>query len=302
MSDLPVSSKHGGGRRPPWSAFRAALEAEGFRPSKTRGQNFLLDTNCARAIAADAGVGEGDRVLEVGGGSGFLSVHLAELGVDLLVCEIEPRLLRVAQRFLAPSPGVRYLEADALAGKHKLAPAVEEALWDEGTWHLVSNLPYAIAGPLLVLLARRACSFASATVLVQREVALRLAARPGESAWGALTARLALGYRIRMGRDVGRQLFWPRPRVESAVCHLERRPLPGPSERELTQSELRAYDRLVDALFQQRRKTVLAGLGTLLGDRERAREALEAEGLEARLRPAELGPPELLALARRITS
>ena len=144
-----------GSRRPPWSEFRAALEAVGFRPSKARGQNFLLDTNCARSIALDSGVGAGDFVLEVGPGCGFLSVHLAELGAELLAVEIDPRLAAIARRFLEPYPGVRLLEGDVLDGKHRLSPAVLEALPAIEPWHVVANLPYAITGPLLVTLSRQ---------------------------------------------------------------------------------------------------------------------------------------------------
>ena len=285
------------GARPPWSAFRAALDAEGFRPTKGRGQNFLLDPNVARAIAGDARVGVGDRVLEVGPGCGFLSVHLAELGVDLLAVEVDPRLARVAARFLADRGNVRLLVADVLAGKHRLAPVVSAALWRDGPWHLVSNLPYAIAGPLLAVLARVENPPRTMTVLVQREVAERLAARPGQRAWGALSAKLALAYRARLGRAVGAQLFWPRPRVRSAVVRLEARP-----GRALDAETLAAYDRLVEGLFQRRRKTLRTALAGVVGSRERAEGALAEAGIEPGLRPGSLDPEGLLDLAQAVSS
>lgn len=280
--------------RPPWSEFRAALEAAGFRPSKTRGQNFLLDTNCARSIARDAQVGPRDVVLEVGPGCGFLSVHLAELGVDLVAVEIDPRLAAIARRFLEPFPNVRLIEGDVLAGKHAVAPSVLAALPEREPWHVVANLPYAITGPLLASLARLPNPPLSMTVLVQREVAERLAARPGRKAWGGLTARLALSYQARRLRDVGAQLFWPRPRVESAVVRLELLP-----EIELRPSEVEAYDRLVELLFGQRRKTLRAILRTQV-DPERLAGILGAVGVEPRARPEELGARRLLALVRAL--
>jgi len=289
----PLASP-GGGRRPPWSEFRAALETAHFRPTKGLGQNFLVDPNAAKAIAAEAELGPGARVLEIGAGCGFLTVHLAELGVELVAVEIDERLLAIARRFLAGESRVRFVLADVLAGKHALAPAVAEHLPAREAWHLVSNLPYSISAPVLAVLARLANPPRSMTVLVQEEVAERVAAEPGGEAWGALTARLALLYRARLLRRVGAQLFWPRPRVGSRVVRLDLQPLEG-----LRAQDLSGYDALVDGLFQHRRKQLLPVLaGHLGGDRERAAGVLEGLGLDPRLRPEALAPAALLALAR----
>ena len=281
---------------PPWRELRAELAAEGFRPTKDRGQNFLVDPNLARAIARDARVGAGDRVLEVGPGCGFLTVPLVELGVDILAVEIEPILARVAARRVQPAR-VRFLVTDVLAGKRALAPAVQDALWSEGAWHLVSNLPYAIAGPLLAVLAALSNPPRSMTVLVQREVAERLAARPGDAAWSGLSARLAVRYRGALGREVAAGLFWPRPRVASRVARLERRDDVAASAQELS-----AYDELVAGLFQRRRKTLRTGLGAVLGDREAATGALARAGIDPQGRPERLSVDELLALVRALGS
>lgn len=289
-----------GGRRPPWSAFRAELERRGFRPSKTLGQNFLIDPNAARSIAEDAGLAPGARVLEIGAGCGFLSMHLAALGLDLLAVEIDERLLEVARRLVAglesAGPGcgrVRWLCTDALAGKHALDARLAAELPREGTWHVVSNLPYSISAPLLVLMARLPNPPESLTVLVQDEVARRVAAEPGQPEWGSLTARLRLSYVARLGRTVGAQLFWPRPRVGSRVVHLARAPGEPPGA-----SDLAAYDALVDALFQHRRKQLAASLVEPMGDRGRALALLGEAGLDPRSRAEVLAPEELLRLAR----
>jgi len=261
----------------------------GFRPSKSRGQNFLLDGNMARSIARDSGVGAGDFVLEVGPGCGFLSVHLAALGVRLLGIEIDERLLEVARRFLASFEDIELVRADVLAGKHRLAPEVERRLPETDDWHLVSNLPYSVAGPLLVVLSRLAHPPRSMTALVQREVAERITARPAGEGWGVLGAKLAPLYHRTAGRRVPAGLFWPRPRVESAVVRLERRPEdPGP---------LGAYDALVDGLFQHRRKAVGGTLRGLLGDASRARALLEEAGADPAARPDTLEVATLRALA-----
>ncbi|MEW6072274.1 MAG: 16S rRNA (adenine(1518)-N(6)/adenine(1519)-N(6))-dimethyltransferase RsmA [Planctomycetota bacterium] len=281
----------GGSPRPPWAELRAALAAAGFRPTRGRGQNFLLDGNMLRAIARDSGVGAGDFVLEVGAGSGALSLELARRGVHLLAIEIDRRLLAVAARALSSFPAVALLAGDVLAGKHALAPAVAARLPAQGPWHLVANLPYSIAGPLLMVLARLPRPPQTMSVLVQREVALRIAADPGESGWGGLAAKLAPRYRRRRGRRVPPQLFWPRPRVESEMVHLDRAP-EGAEPRELV-----AYDRLVDGLFRHRRKVLRRSLGDLLGDGEAARTLLEEAGVDGGARVEVLGPAELLRLA-----
>lgn len=284
---------HPGGRRPPWSVFRAELDARGFRPTKTLGQNFLVDPNAVRAIAADAGLERGARVLEVGAGCGFLSLQLAELGVELLAAEIDARLLDVARRLLAPYPNVRWWLGDALDGKHALAPALAAELPRGDPWHLVSNLPYSIAAPLLAVLARLTNPPGSMTVLIQEEVARRVLARPGDPEWGALSAHLGLTYAARAGRTVGAQLFWPRPRVASRVVHLAFQPLDG-----LAPGESADFDALVDALFQQRRKQLRTILAGVLQDRSRAEDLVLGAGLVPEARPESLAPADLLVLAR----
>lgn len=275
---------------PPWSAFRAALERAGFHPTRARGQNFLVDANMARAIAADSRAAAGDFVLEVGPGCGMLSVQLAAQGVRLLAVEIDERLARVAEHFLAPFPDVRVLVADVLAGKHRLAPAVEGLLPAAGEWRVVANLPYAIVGPLLSVLSRRVPAPLSMTVLVQRELALRAAALPGDPERGALSAKLQALYDVRVGRPVGRQLFRPRPRVESSVLDLRlsaRRP-----------AALADLDALIEALFAQRRKQVGGVLRRLLALDPPALELVLAQaGVDPGRRAEELSNAELESLA-----
>lgn len=277
-----------------WSELRARLEAEGFHPSRALGQNFLRDVSMARAIARDSGVGAGDFVLEVGPGCCMLSLRLLELGVRLCAVEIDARLARVARELLAdPGRGsAEVLECDVLAGKHALAPAVVERLPAAGPWHVVANLPYSAGTPFLVLVSRLPNPPASATVLLQRELVERLAAEPGGKAWGPVGARLRLAYEVRTLRRVGPELFWPRPKVESAVAHLTLR---GDRADPAT---VEAFDRLVDGLFQARRKALGGRLGELWGSREIALEALSALGVDPRARVETLSVDHLLALAR----
>jgi len=282
--------------RPPWQEFRAALEAQGFHPSKRLGQNFMLDVNTARAIVADAELPPEADVVEVGVGCGFLSCELVAAGHRLLGVEVDRRLFEIAKEFLEPlaaesSGSVELIRADALAKKRALAPELLERL-PEGDWHLVSNLPYSIASPLMVSFARLERPPKSMTVLVQLEVAERLAAEPGGGAWGGLSAKLGLVYDARLVRKVGPQLFWPPPKVDSAVARFALR------DERPTDAELAAADALIDVCFQARRKALGGTLGRFLGDKPRALAALEQLGIDPSARPESLGPRAFLELSR----
>jgi len=285
-----------GGRppRPPWSEFKAALDAAGFRPSRRLGQNLLLDENAARAIARDARVPPGELVLEVGPGCGFLSVHLADGGARLLAVEIDRRLASIAARFLAPYPDAELVRADALAGKRALAPEITSRLPRSDSWHLVSNLPYSISGPILALCAGHAHPPASMTVLVQAEVAERLVARPGRREWGPLSVAVQLSHRGSVLRHLPPRLFWPRPKVQSAVVRLERRS-------DLASLEERtAIRELAARLLQRRRQTTGRVVAELVGDRGRSEALLSDLAIEGRMRTGELDLDQLAALARAL--
>jgi len=281
-------------QRPPFTVFRAALEARGFRPSRRLGQNFLLDENMARAIVRDAEIERGDFVLEVGAGCGFLSLHLLDAGAELVCVEVDSRLVPIARELLAPHGTATFLECDALAGKHALASEIEAALPRDRPWHLVSNLPYSISGPLLALLSGHELPPRTMTVLVQKEVAERIAAKPGTAAWGPLSIRLQLRYRPRILRPVAAGLFWPRPSVESAVVRLERAGSMG------TAAELARLDPFIGELFSNRRQTLGRVLTRLAGSRQRALQVLESLGIEPRRRAETLDLEALASLARRL--
>ena len=277
-----------------WAEVRAHLEALGFHPSRKLGQNFLVDRNLARAIVRDARVEAGDFVLEVGPGCGVLSRELAALGVRLLAVEIDRRLVDVARQALAPFPQASVLRADVLAGKHALAPEVLELLPRSGAWHVVANLPYSAGTPFVVVASRLACPPQSLTVLLQSELVERLAAAPGGRTWGPVGAKLRNVYEVAVLRRVAPELFWPRPQVDSALVRLELR-----ADRS-EPAGLPAYDRLVDWLFQARRKTLGSRLAEVLGDRQTALDRLAELGLDPRARPETLGVDTLRALTRAL--
>jgi len=286
-----LSAEPGGAApaRPPWSEFKSALAAAGFRPSRRLGQNFLLDANMARAIARDADIAAEDVVLEVGPGCGFLSVHLAHAGARLIACEIDERLHAVAGRFLEPYSNVTLLLADALASKHELAPELDALLPPTSDWHVASNLPYSISGPFLAILAQRAAPPRSITVLVQLEVGERLASKPATGAWGPLSIAVQTAYSVKLVRTVGPELFWPRPRVSSAVMRLELLEDLAPVE------DRQRRLALARALFLHRRQSLGRVLRGQLGP-EAALAALSALGLDPGERAENLDMAVLAAL------
>lgn len=277
--------------RPPWAVFKRALEEASFRPSRRLGQNFLLDDGAARAIARDAGVSAGDRVVEIGPGCGFLSVHLAHAGAELYAVEVDERLAEVAARFLAPYTEARVVVGDALAGKHALGPELRAGIPAEGAWHVVSNLPYSISGAVLALLAAEPNPPASMTVLVQREVAARLAATPGTPDWGPLTVAVQVAYVVRAGRVLGPGSFWPRPKIDSQVAHLELRSDRAPLEQRAL------VVRVAQRLLRHRRQSLGRVLRDLLGEAALAGEVLADGGWPPDLRAERLDLGALAHLA-----
>jgi 16S rRNA (adenine1518-N6/adenine1519-N6)-dimethyltransferase len=281
------------GRQVPWLTLKERLKASGFHPSRRLGQNFLLDENLTSAIVRDAQVERGDFVLEIGPGLGFLTVPLLDAGAQVLAVEIDGRLLELLQETVGERSAFSSLHVDCLEGKHELSPAVESLLPEQGPWRLVSNLPYSVSAPVLAVLAGLANPPSSMSVLVQREVADRICADPGSSAWGPISAKLQASYRAERGRTVAPGMFWPRPKVDSAVAHLWR--LPDAPERE----RWLRFSRLVSALFGRRRQALTRVWGDMVGDRDLGRKILEEVQIDGKTRAEGLDLEALWRLADR---
>ena len=249
------------------------LDRHGLRPSRALGQNFVVDPNTVRRIARLAGVGPGDRVVEIGAGLGSLTLALAETGAEVTAVEIDRHLLPVLEEVVAPS-GARVVHADALRADWS------ELLGDDGPWVLVANLPYNVATPLVADLLDGVPQVERMLVMVQREVGERLAAGPGDEAYGAVSVKVAYWATARVAGRVPAAVFLPRPKVESVLVAIERRPEPAvpPSvDRE------RLFQ-LVRAGFGQRRKMLRRALAGLVTP-----EDLEAAGIRPEQRAEELG-------------
>lgn len=243
--------------RDDFAHYRDAMSALGFQPSTRRGQNFLLDPSLHRWLAEQAGAGANDTVVEIGVGLGFLTRELAAVAGRVVGIEIDDRLLTIARRDLQSRANVELVLGDALADQG-LLPAIPAALTAAkergGRALLVANLPYSISGPLIAELACLPQLPDRAILLVQKELAQRLAASPSTPDYGSLSVLAQNVFEATVLRDVPPQVFRPRPKVMSAVLQLERRAeLP---ELLVEATARQQFARFVRALFQQRRKTL----------------------------------------------
>jgi 16S rRNA (adenine1518-N6/adenine1519-N6)-dimethyltransferase len=250
--------------------IRELAERAGVRPTKTLGQNFVLDAGTVRKIVRQADVEPGDRVVEVGPGLGSLTLGLLEAGASVVAVEIDPTLARrlpetVAGRSADLAARLTVVPADALD--------VTE-LPGEPPTALVANLPYNVAVPVLLTFLERFDSLERVLVMVQAEVADRLAAAPGSKAYGVPSVKAAWYASARRAGTVGRSVFWPVPNVDSALVALERREPPTTTA---TRAEVFA---VVDAAFAQRRKTLRAALARTVGSGEAAERVLVAAGVD----------------------
>ncbi len=250
---------------------RRLLDEYGLAPSRARGQNFVVDPNTVRRIARLAGVGDGDRVVEIGAGLGSLTLALAETGASVTAIEVDSGLLPALRRVVEPA-GVTVIEGDALRLDWS-------SLLGEGPWVLVANLPYNVATPLVADLLDGVPAISRMLVMVQREVAERLAARPGDDAYGAVSVKVAYWATAKVVGRVPATVFHPVPNVESALVRIDRRPAPavGDVDREWLFS-------LVRAGFGQRRKMLRRSLASLVSP-----DAFVAAGIRPEARAEELG-------------
>ena len=254
------------------------LSEHGLSASRALGQNFVADPNTVRRIARLAGVGPGDRVVEIGAGLGSLTLALAETGASVTAVEIDRYLVPVLRSVVASAPSsspVTVVEGDAL--RLDWAALLEGA---EG-WVLVANLPYNVATPLVADLLDFVPAISRMLVMVQKEVGERLAAGVGSPAYGAVSVKVAYWATARVVGKVPPTVFVPQPKVDSALVSIERR-AGGPA----VPVDVVSHDRLfsvVRAGFAHRRKMLrgaLAGVVSL--------EAFEAAGVAPTARAEEL--------------
>ncbi|PWL20688.1 MAG: 16S rRNA (adenine(1518)-N(6)/adenine(1519)-N(6))-dimethyltransferase [Candidatus Aquiluna sp. XM-24bin5] len=259
---------------------RLAAELD-LRPTKKLGQNFVIDPNTIRRIVSQAHLKNDDVVVEIGPGLGSLTLGILEVADSVIAVEVDPKLASILPRTVEPhlgSKSLQLIEADALRVTE--LPAEPTAL--------VANLPYNISVPVLLHFLETFPSIQKALVMVQAEVAHRLAAKPGGKEYGAPSVKLEWFGNARLAGNVGRSIFWPVPGVDSALVFFER------GEARDGQSEV---FEVIDAAFAQRRKTLRQALAGWAGSAQRAEELLVAAGISPSARGEELGIDEFIRVA-----
>jgi 16S rRNA (adenine1518-N6/adenine1519-N6)-dimethyltransferase len=272
------------------SATIEVLKRNGLATKKSLGQHFLIDDNVVGRILELAALTGDETVLEVGPGLGTLTVALCANAGAVVAVERDAQLLPVLSRTTAECSRLAVVQADAVT----VEPNALSAAYGPPS-ALVANLPYGVAATVVLRFFQELPSLASATVMVQSEVADRMAASPGNKQYGSYTVKLRL-LAAPAGRfTVPRSCFLPPPRVDSAVLRLERSPLATDP------ALLASAARLADAAFAQRRKTVRNSLRSTLGcDSTALDEALERAGIDGSLRAEMLAPQRFLALAETL--
>lgn len=283
--------------------LKALFEQVGFGIDASKGQNFLVDLNLVDVIVREAVIGPRDVVLEVGSGTGVLTERLAAAAGRVVTAEIDPRLAQLARDRLVEADNVELVEGDALASKHRMAPAllaaVDAALAASsgGALKLVANLPYCVATPVISNLLALPRPFASATVTVQREMAERMAARAGDSSYNALSVWIGCQADAEIVRILPPSVFWPRPKVESAIVRIV-----VDAARRATITDPGRFHGFIRDLFCHRRKLLRGVLVRIAGGKRESgvREGVEGLfatlGLGADARAEEIPPAGLVRL------
>lgn len=262
-----------------------------LRPTKARGQNFVIDANTVRRIVRAAEVGPDDVVIEVGPGLGSLTLALLPEVDRVVAVEVDETLADALPDTVAEYAPSIVGRLDVVAGDAMRV----HALPGPAPTALVANLPYNIAVPVLLHMLETFPSLQRALVMVQKEVADRLAAPPGSRTYGVPSVKAAWYASVRPAGAVSRNVFWPVPNVDSGLVALERRDPPGGVERH-------AVFAVIDAAFAQRRKTLRAALAGWAGSPAAAERVLRAAGVDPQARGEQLGIEEFARIVAARTS
>jgi 16S rRNA (adenine1518-N6/adenine1519-N6)-dimethyltransferase len=259
------------------------FERHGFRPSKARGQNFVIDPNTIRKVVDVSGVEPSNRVVEVGAGGGSLTIALASSCSWVYAIEYDDRLLPILKEVLNGVPTVEVVHGDVLTLDLKSLDAT----------HLVGNLPYNIATAVVFRVLEHASQIGDMSVMTQREVGERLAATPGSKAYGLPSVMVRYYATARVATRVSRRAFHPVPNVDSVVVRIIRRDV-------TPDVDYKRFHDVAKAAFSQRRKTLRNALAGVAGSIARAETAIRDAGLSSIARAEEIDADGFEALARRL--
>jgi 16S rRNA (adenine1518-N6/adenine1519-N6)-dimethyltransferase len=268
------------------TTVRAIATRLGLRPTKQRGQNFVIDANTVRRIVATSGVGPEDAVLEIGPGLGSLTLGLLEVAGSVVAVEIDELLAdelpaTVAARMPDRAAALTVLTADALRITELPVPPTV----------VVANLPYNVSVPVLLHLLATFASWQRGLVMVQAEVADRLAARPGSKIYGVPSVKMAWYADTARVGSVAPSVFWPAPNVDSGLVSIRRRPAP------VTTATREQVFTVVDTAFAQRRKMLRSALSGMMGGSAAAAAVLAAAGVDGQTRGEMLGVGDFARIA-----
>lgn len=266
---------------------REILRAHGFRFDKSLGQNFITDGNLLNAIVSDAEIGRGDTVVEIGAGAGTLTRAIAERAGRVFAFEIDGRLEPILRESLAGCSNVKTVFADVL----KLSDEEFRGIAD-GPFKVVANLPYYITTPLIMRFLESDLKAEELTLTMQREVAERLTARPGTPEYGAVTVAADAAGEGKITRIIGRNMFYPVPKVDSAVYRLKI------DENRYKIDNMKLFKKTVKAAFLWRRKTLANNLKAMFSIPKEECEAILSEaGLTPLVRGETLSTEDFIALS-----
>ena len=266
--------------------IRELAESLGIRPTKKLGQNFVIDPNTVQRIVRAADVVSTDHVLEVGPGLGSLTLALLQEVASVIAIEIDPVLAEQLPRTIALHMPERTESLTLI-----VSDAMKVDVVQGQPTALVANLPYNVSVPVLLHLLEVVPTIRTALVMVQKEVAERLAADPGSRTYGIPSLKARWYGEVRMAGNIGRNVFWPEPNVDSALVRVDRR------EQPTCESSREWVFRVIDTAFAQRRKSLRGALAQLAGSPDAAEQALRAAGIDPGRRGEALTLPEFIALA-----
>jgi 16S rRNA (adenine1518-N6/adenine1519-N6)-dimethyltransferase len=272
------------------------LAKYGFSFKKSLGQNFLIDTNILNQIVSIAHIDQEVGVIEIGPGIGALTEQLAKKAGKVLAFEIDQRLLPVLQETLSPYDNIHIVHQDIL--KADIAPMVQEYLHEFKRISVVANLPYYVTTPILMYFLDSGVHFEHIVVMIQKEVADRIAANPGTKNYGSLSIAVQYYAESKVEKVIPKTVFIPQPNVDSAVLKLTMRDKPAV---EVLDEEF--FFKLVKASFAQRRKTLINNLQNFLGSEHTKTELahlLDEIGIDGSRRGETLTMQEFATLSNHL--
>ncbi|MBQ0079161.1 MAG: 16S rRNA (adenine(1518)-N(6)/adenine(1519)-N(6))-dimethyltransferase RsmA [Eubacterium sp.] len=281
------------------STIEAIKARHNFKLSKSLGQNFITDYGVIEDIVMGSSAGPDDLVIEIGPGIGVLTDEAADVAAKVVAIEIDEKLIPILGETLAHHDNVRVINADIL--KVDINEIIEEeraAGSFTGGVKIMGNLPYYITTPIIMGLLEKGVTADSITIMMQKEVADRIKAKPGTKAYGALSVAVQYYCEVELVASVPKEVFVPRPKVDSSVLGLTLR-----EEKPVELIDEKAFFACVKAGFGQRRKTLLNSLTGVYGlDKNQVREVLESVGVDPVRRAETLTIEEFAAIANAVVS